>query len=161
MKINDTELKVLLIQYPQEPNFFFADHFKVSVEAIRKRRKKLEAIVQYPTQEVVKVVETTKDKLEGDIEELRRIAFDELSKAMTQNDRRAVLDWFDRVTGNAKLRADISRSLSLLVDNRTQTQNIVQVTETAAPTIIRLLREFEGRVFSFDQFIREFEIAMK
>jgi hypothetical protein len=129
-KVNEAEFKVLLVEHPQAKDSFFAEHFHVSNEAIRKRRRKLEkrldAIVQGSNQDKLgEVVNATKNNLEKDIEELRRIALKELQVAIDGKDRRGMLDWYDKATANAKLRIDISKSLNVLIDNRSV--NIVNV----------------------------------
>jgi hypothetical protein len=130
-KINETEFKVLLVEHPQAPCSFFAKHFGVSDEAIRKKKKKLEkkleAHVQVSNQiKVGEVVSTTKNVLEKDIETLRRIALNELKQAIDTKDKKALAVWYDKATANAKLRADISKSLNILIDNRTVNVTLIE-----------------------------------
>lgn len=124
-KINEAEFKVLMVEHPQAADSFFAAHFHVSNEAARKKRikleKKLEAIIKVDAQaELGKIANATKDNLEKDVEALRRIAMNELKTAIDKRDRKGMETWYDKATSNAKLRADISKSLNILIDNRTQ-----------------------------------------
>ena len=128
-KVSETELKILMVAHPQAKDSFFAEHFHVSNEAIRKRRRKLEKQLEVIVQadanaKLDEVVNTTKDTLEKDIETLRRIALSELKEAIDKKDKKALAVWYDKATTNAKLRADISKSLNILIDNRAQTINI-------------------------------------
>ena len=48
-----------------------------------------------------------------------------------------------------------------LIQNDNRQLNILQVTETAAPALIRVLHMWEGRVFSMKAFLEQFEEAVK
>ena len=122
-KIDEEELKRLMVKYPQEPNRFFAEHFNCSVAAISKKKKKLKeklkAVVQYDrNKEVKEVITSTKDKLTDDIEQQRRAAMTAFKELWDAGDRKGAMAWWDRWHNNAKLRVDISKSLTIFIDQR-------------------------------------------
>jgi len=133
-KIDDEELKRLLVQHPGKPNSYYAKYFKCNAESIRRKRKnlekKVEAIVQYDQKRnVEKVVTSTKDKLEDDIEQMRRAAMQGFKELWDAGDRKGAMAWWDRWNNNAKLRVDISKSLTIMIDQR-------QVNVTITPDMI-------------------------
>jgi len=121
---------------------WFSERFPITRAGARKKLNRLKK--EFPewdsrqiTKEVHEVSNGIREKLEKDIESLRRVSFGQLKDAIEKKDAKALQIWYDKATANARLRAELGRSLNVLIDARDQstTVNVTEVREQTAAEI--------------------------
>ena len=153
-KLSDKELKV---KYGVS---------RVTISTYRNTPKLINERKDIVKVELDKTLLNTRKERIGDVEALNTVARPIREKIINQEPITVeelaiflkVIDKKDRIMVSYD---NADKIHATFIDARTQTQNILQVTETAAPALIRVLHMWEGRVFSIKAFLEQFQEAVK